>query len=121
MASTGTVGAYLEGLDPADAEVIGHVYAVAREVVPEAEEGTGYGMAALTYRGKPLLAAVRAAKHVGLYPFSGDVVATVAPDVTAVPGASTSKGAVRFAPASPLPDDVVRARVTARRDQIDAL
>lgn len=119
MVDAGAVTAYLAGLDPADADVIGQVYAVARDVVPDAGEGLSYGMPALTYRGKPLIAAVRAARHVGVYPFSGDLVAGVAEQVAAVPGASTSKGTVRFAPGSPLPEAIVRALVAARRDQID--
>ena len=44
----GTIDDYLAGLDPQDAAVIAHVYAVAREEVPEAEQGLGYGMPALT-------------------------------------------------------------------------
>ena len=56
----GTVDDYLADLDPADAAVISHVYAVARQAVPDAEQGIGYGMPALTYRGKALLSVMRA-------------------------------------------------------------
>ncbi|GAA3808994.1 iron chaperone [Cellulomonas soli] len=121
MAEQGTVAGYLLDLEPADAEVIGHVYAVAREVVPSAEEGVSYGMPALIYRGKPLLSVMRAKKHVGLYPYSSTVVAAVADAVTEVPGTSTDKGTIRFQPTVPLPDAVVRQIVVARRDQIDGV
>ena len=47
----GEVSAYLSTLDGADRDALERVYAIAREVVPEAEEGTSYGMAALLYRG----------------------------------------------------------------------
>ncbi|MGN8244163.1 iron chaperone [Cellulomonas soli] len=116
---SGTVTTYLTELEPTDADAIGRVYAVAREVVPDVEEGLGYGMPALTYRGKPLLSVMRAAKHIGLYPFSPAAVAAVAEQVALVAGTSTAKGTIRFQPASPLPDAVVRALVTARRDEID--
>jgi hypothetical protein len=43
----GTIDDYLAELDPADAAVIAHVYDVARETVPEAEQGTCYAMPTL--------------------------------------------------------------------------
>lgn len=116
-----TVTAYLGELDATDAAVIGHVYAVAREVVPTAEEGVGYGMPALTYRGKPLISVMRAAKHIGLYPFSPAAVEAVVDDVAKVAGSSSAKGTIRFQPEHPLPDEVVRTLVAARRDQVDGV
>ena len=115
----GTVDDYLAELTPSDAQVIAHVYAVAREVVPDAEQGLGYGMPALTYRGKPLISVMRAKKHLGVYPFSAAAVAEVADDVAVVPATSTDKGTIRFQPDHPLPDAVVRQLVEARRDQIE--
>ena len=56
----GTVDDYLAGLDPADSEQIAGIYAVAREVVPDATQGTGYGMPALLYSGRPLISVRRA-------------------------------------------------------------
>lgn len=47
---------------------------MARETVPEAEQGTCYGMPTLMYRGKGLLAVMRTKKHIGLYPNSGRVL-----------------------------------------------
>lgn len=113
----GTVDAYLDSLDPGDRAVIAHVYDVARSVVGDAGQGKGYGMPALTYRGKPLLSVMRARKHIGLYPFSGSVVESVADDVA---GFDFAKGTIRFQPDHPLPDDVLRRLVEARRAEIDA-
>lgn len=58
----GEVGEYLSTVDGADRAALERVYAIAREIVPEAEEGTSYAMAALLYRGKGLIATVRAKK-----------------------------------------------------------
>ena len=66
----GTIDEYLTTLDPADAEVVGHAYDVAHRVVPEAEQGLGYGMPALTYKGKSLLSVMRTKQHFGIYPFT---------------------------------------------------
>ena len=115
----GTVDDYLAELDPEDRAVIERVYAVARDEVPEAEQGTGYGMPAFVYRGKPLLSVKRTQKHIGIYPFSPDAVSAVADAVSEVPGTGLDKGTVRFQPSDPLPDDIVRALVLARKQQID--
>ena len=114
----GTVDDYLATLDPSDAAVIAHVYAVAREIVPDAEQGFGYGMPALVWRGKSLLSVMRARKHIGLYPFSGGVVTAVSDAVARVAQTSTAKGTIRFQPSTPLPDALLRMIVEARRDQI---
>ncbi|WP_243890590.1 DUF1801 domain-containing protein [Cellulomonas dongxiuzhuiae] len=39
--------------------MVAHVYDLAREVVPDAQQGTGYGMPGLVHRGKPLLSVMR--------------------------------------------------------------
>ena len=112
----GTIDDYLEALDPASRDAIGRVYAVAKTVVPDAEQGKGYGMPALVYRGKSLIAVMRAKTHIGVYPFSPDVVAAVAPEL---PGFSLDKGTIRFQPDEPLPEEVVAKIVELRRAQID--
>ena len=114
----GTVDEYLSELDDADREAVDRVYALAREEAPDAEQGKGYGMPALVYRGKPLISVMRAKKHIGIYPFSPDAVTAVAADVQAVEGTGLDKGTVRFQPGHPLPDDVVRALVRFRMHQI---
>ena len=117
----GTVDDYLESLAPADRDVISHVYDVVRAAVPDLEQGTSYGMPALMYRGKALIAVMRTRKHIGVYPFSGRVPEAVA---NALPEDERSafehdKGTIRFQPDRPLPDDTVRAIVSARVAEIE--
>ena len=89
----GTVDDYLAGLDPADHDAIAHVYDLARELVPEAEQGKGDGMPALVYRGKPLISVMRAKKHIGVYPFSPAAVSAVAQELSE---SDVAKGTIRF-------------------------
>jgi len=110
----GTIDDYLATLDPADAAVIAHTYDLAREVAPAAEQGLGYGMPALVYRGSPLLSVMRAKKHFGVYPFSPAAIVEILP---LLDGVDHAKGTIRFT--EPLPDDTIRALVTARRTQIE--
>lgn len=117
MDGMGTVTDYLDGLDQPARDVLAHVVAVAREVAPDAEEGLGYGMPALTYRGAALLSAMRTARHLAVYPFSAGVVEAVAPELD---GVARTKGSIAFQPDAPLPDDVVRRLVTLRVAEIDA-
>ncbi|MBI4899975.1 MAG: DUF1801 domain-containing protein [Actinobacteria bacterium] len=111
---------YLEGLDPPDAEIIGGAYAVAQAVLPEVEQGVSYGMPALVHQGRPLLSVMRAKKHFGVYPYSGEVVSKVVADLGPVDGLTSAKGTMRFPLGVPIPDDVIRGLVLARADEIHA-
>ena len=111
----GTIDDDLERVDSAARETIARVYEIAREIAPDAEQGTGYGMPALVLHGKPLVSVRRTQKHLALYPFSATSVASVA---GRLPGYSIDKGTIRFQVDQPLPEDVVRDVVRHRRDQI---
>ena len=115
----GTVDDYLHELEPDDREAIDRVYALARAEVPEAEQGKGYGMPALVYRGKQRISVMRAKKHIGIYPFSPDAVTSVADSVRAVADSGLDKGTIRFQPERPIPDELVRRIVRERMAEID--
>lgn len=111
----GTIDDYLATLSVDDAQVIRHCYDVALGVAPEAEQGVGYGMPALVYRGKPLMSVMRASRHFGLYPFSAAVVAAHEDQLA---GIDHSKGTIRFQAASPLSDELLTSLATSRRAEI---
>lgn len=85
-------------------------------LVPDAEEGTSYGMAALRYRGRPLISVVATKRGYSVFPFSSTVVASV---LTGIEGFDSTKGGIRFTNARPLPDEAFDALVTGRREEID--
>ena len=99
-----------------DHDAIEHVRDLAREAVPEAVDGLGYGMPALRYRDRPLLSVMPAKHHIGLYPFSQAVVESVAARLGSY---SFAKGTIRFTADHPLPDELIREIVLLRRDEID--
>ncbi len=113
----GKVGEYLSTVDGADRAALERVYATAREIVPEAEEGMSYAMAALVYRGKALIATSRRKKYLSLYPYSGTVIAGVS---DALSDFDTTSGSVHYSADHQLPDAIVRRIVEARRAEIDA-
>jgi uncharacterized protein YdhG (YjbR/CyaY superfamily) len=113
----GDVEDYLATLSGPEHDAVARVYDRARALVPDAEEGRSYGMPALRYRGSPLVSAMVTRTHVGLYPFSPEVLAALADELGAF---RTTKGSVAFQTDTPLPDDVLDRLVAARRDEIDA-
>lgn len=111
----GELTAYLDGLDRERAAALRHVVDLAIAEAPDAVEGKSYGMPALTVAGKPLLGVLATTKHLSVFPFSGEIVESLAPRLA---GFSLSKGTIRFSEDHPLPDDVVRAMVRMRLAQI---
>ena len=85
------------------------------DMVPEAEQGTSYGMAALKYQHKPLLGLLAARHHLSIFPFSSRVVDAVRDRLTAF---ELSNETIRFTAATPLPDEVVRDIVRYRIEEI---
>ena len=108
---------YIAGLEAPDRDLIERIRGRAVSLVPDAVEGRSYGMPALRYRDSPLLAVMSTKDHIGLYPFSPEVVSAVE---GALDGFSGSKGTIRFTATHPLPDSLVDRIVLMRRDQIDA-
>lgn len=108
---------YIAGLSPADAEVVEGFRARALELVPTADEGLSYGMAALRYRGRPLVSVVATKAGYSVFPFSADVVASVVPTLE---GFESTKGGIRFTAGSPLPREAFDRLVRERVAEIDA-
>ncbi|MDP2772107.1 MAG: DUF1801 domain-containing protein [Nocardioides sp.] len=111
----GSVDDYLAGLDEPVRDAFGRVVAVALEVVPDAEQGKSYGMAALRHRGKPLLGFLATRQHLSVFPFSAEVVAAVRERLA---GYDLSRGTIRFTLDRLLPDDVARDIVRLRAREI---
>jgi uncharacterized protein YdhG (YjbR/CyaY superfamily) len=111
-----TVQDYLASLDAPSRAAFERVRKIAVKVVPEADEGVSYGMAALMYKRKPMLGFRAAKGHLSIFPFSPEAIDAVRERLA---GFEVSKGTVRFTVDSPLPDDVVTDIVKHRRDQIN--
>jgi uncharacterized protein YdhG (YjbR/CyaY superfamily) len=110
------VDEYFMSLDAPTRAAFERVRDLVMAEVPDAVQGTSYGMAALRYRGKPLLGFRAARDHLSIFPFSPQAVDAVREDLTAF---VISKGTIRFSAACPLPDDVVSRLVRSRVAEID--
>ena len=74
---------YFSSLDASARAAFEHIRDLVMEMAPEAEQGTSYGMAALQYDQKPLLAFRAARQHLSIFPFSSRVVDAVRDQLTA--------------------------------------
>jgi len=92
-----------------------------REVIaaaaPDAEESWSYAMPAFRYRGRPLVAFAGTKGWAGFYPMSDEALSRHADELAAF---STSKGTIRFTPATGVPQDLVAAIVQERVAQLQA-
>jgi uncharacterized protein YdhG (YjbR/CyaY superfamily) len=106
---------YFNSLDASARDAFEHICDLVIEIVPEAEQGTSYGMATLKYNQKPLLAFLAAKHHLSIFPFSSRVVDAVRDRLAAF---ELSNGTIRFTAATPLPDEVVRDIIRHRIQEI---
>jgi uncharacterized protein YdhG (YjbR/CyaY superfamily) len=111
------VDEYFGGLEPGQRAAFERIRGLAVELAPQAEQGRSYGMAALTYSGKPLIGFRAAKEHLSVYPFSARVVEAVRDQLA---GFELSKGTLRFTAAKPLPDKTIREIVRLRLAEIAA-
>jgi uncharacterized protein YdhG (YjbR/CyaY superfamily) len=108
---------YLDGLAQDQKDALERVRAVVRDAVPEAEEGSSYGMPAFRYQGRPMLGLRAAKKHLSIFPFSPAAIEEVKDRLG---DHDLAKGTIRFTADRPVPEDVLRDLVHARVREIDA-
>ena len=108
---------YIASLDEPARSVLERYRVRAMDLVPEAEEGRSYGMAALRYRGRPLVSVVSTTLGYSVYPFSSTVVEGVAAEFDEF---ESTKGGIKFTDKRCLPNKAFDALVTRRRGEIDA-
>lgn len=87
------------------------------ELLPDAQEAMKYGMPSFLIEGTAVAGLLANKHHVGLYPFSGSVIARL-PEVTERYG--TTKGAIHLPPDSPMPKALLRKLIRTRLADIPA-
>jgi uncharacterized protein YdhG (YjbR/CyaY superfamily) len=107
---------YLADLAEPERSRIAEIYLTARSLVPEAVEGVSYGMPALLYKGKGLLAVMSTKKHIGVYPFAN--LAELDPGAIDA-GLETTKGSIHLGAAQVLPSDLLERLLLRRVARID--
>ncbi len=107
---------YVANLPEPERSRIDEIYSYARASVPEAVEGVSYGMPALLYKGKGLIAVMSTKKHIGIYPFGNlEELAHAA----AVAGLEATKGSIHLTEGQRLPTDLLDRMLRRRVARID--
>lgn len=106
-----TIDDYLDGAPEPHRTTLRHLRETLRVILPDAEEGMSYGVPAFMVGGKPVAGYAHLKKHCSYFPHSGSVLAEHAGELE---GYEWSKGTLRFAPDTPLPETLVRRLVASR-------
>ncbi len=80
-------------------------------ILPQASEAMKYGMPTFLHDGVAVIGLLANARHVGVYPYSGSVIAGL-PEIAARYG--TTKGAIHLPTDAPMPKTLLRALIRAR-------
>ena len=111
-----TIRSYLAGQPKDVRAALESLVETIRGVVPDAVEGTSYGLPALFHGGKPLAAFAALKGHMSYYPMSGGIVGKYKTELRAF---VTSKGAVQFTVEKPIPPALLKKLVKARVKEIE--
>jgi uncharacterized protein YdhG (YjbR/CyaY superfamily) len=83
---------YLKNVGSSKRKELERIRALAKAIVPAAEEAISYGMPTLKLQGKPFLGFDAHEDHIGVYPFSGHIIEMLEDELR---GYRFSKGALR--------------------------
>jgi uncharacterized protein YdhG (YjbR/CyaY superfamily) len=86
------IDVYLRKVEPAKRSQLLRIRTLAKDIVRSAEEHVVYGMPTLKYRGKPFLGFDAHKNHIGIYPYSAQVIKTLKDELH---GYGLSSGAIR--------------------------
>jgi uncharacterized protein YdhG (YjbR/CyaY superfamily) len=108
---------YLKTVEPSKRRELKRIRALAKEVVPSAEEAIVYGMPTLKYDGQPILGFNAHKNHIGIYPYSADVIDTLKDELEKY---GLSRGAIRVPLDDPISKGTLRAVINCRLKAIRA-
>lgn len=108
---------YFKKVDNAHKTDLERIRTIAKLVVPEAKEVISYNMPTLMYHGKPFLGFDIHKHHIGIYPFSGQVIENMKDQFG---GLKCSKGAIQVPFEHPISETLLKKIITCRLKQIDS-
>ena len=107
---------FLTTVEPSKRQALERIRTLAKQAVPGAEEAIVYRMPTLTSQGKPFLGFDAHKGHIGIYPYSGQVVEEVLKDLP--PDYGHSKGAIRIPLDHPIAEELLKHIIHLRLKQI---
>ncbi len=111
-----TTDEYLRSLPAANRRALSAVRAAIRAAVPGIEERPSRGVPFFRYRDRRVVGFGATARHLSFYVMEGEALRTLAHDLGDFDVSST---VIRFSPDRPLPTELIRKLVLARKAEID--
>jgi uncharacterized protein YdhG (YjbR/CyaY superfamily) len=108
---------YLQNVEANKREELKRIRALAENAVPSAEEAISYGMPTLKYEGMPFLGFNAHKKHIGIYPYSSEVIERLKEQLHDY---ELSSGAIRIPLDRPISEDTLKQIIDCRLQQIRA-
>lgn len=102
---------YLTKVEPSKRQELERIRTLAKQTVPGAEEAIVYGMPTLKYQGKPFLGFDAHKQHIGIYPYSGQVIEELKEQLH---DCSFSKGAIRVPLDHPISEELLKQIIHLR-------
>jgi uncharacterized protein YdhG (YjbR/CyaY superfamily) len=102
---------YLKKVEASKREALERIRALAMKIVPDAQDTISYAMPTLKYKGKPFLGFDARKNHIGIYPYSNEVIETLKDKLQDY---GTSKGAIRVPLDKPIPEALLKQIIECR-------
>lgn len=106
---------YLTKVEPSKRKELERIRTLAKKTVPSAEEAIVYGMPTLKYQGKPFLGFDAHKNHIGIYPYSGQVIEELKDQLHDY---AASKGAIRVPLDQPISEELLEQIIHHRLKQV---
>jgi uncharacterized protein YdhG (YjbR/CyaY superfamily) len=106
---------YLKNVEPSKRRELERIRTLAKRVVPDAEEAIVYSMPTLKYQGKPFLGFNAHKNHIGIYPYSGQVIEALKDQLHEY---GFSSGTIRVPLDRPISEDLLKQVILQRLKQI---
>jgi uncharacterized protein YdhG (YjbR/CyaY superfamily) len=106
---------YLKNVEASKKKELERIRTLAKKIVPSSEEAIVYGMPTLKYQGKPFLGFDTHKNHIGIYPYSGEVIETLKDQLHEY---GLSKGAIRVPLDNPISESMLKLVIDCRLQQI---
>jgi len=108
---------YLQNVEAPKRTELERIRGLAKKHVPEAEEVISYAMPTLKYQGKPFLGFDAHKNHIGVYPYSGEVIERLKDELRDY---GLSKGAIRVPLDRPISESLLGRLIDCRLEIISA-
>lgn len=111
------ISSYYSNLNSLQQAELERIRKIATSLVPDTEEVVSYGVPTLKYLGKPLIYYAAFKDHVSIFPASDPMVEAIGDKLGKY---RTSKGTFQFPYDQPISEDLLKAIVNYRKNEIDS-